>query len=89
MTAGAFDPTSRTVAANTAVTWDNDSGLDHTVTFTTPTAALGVSGGAGGSFNAPASSNNQRQFAAAGTYAFHCTIHGTPTSGMRGSVVVQ
>jgi plastocyanin len=89
MNAAAFDPTSRTVAANTAVTWDNDSGIDHNVTFATPTAALGVSGGAGGSFNAPAASTNARQFAAAGTYNFHCNIHGTPTSGMRGSVVVQ
>jgi len=86
MTAGAFNPVSRTVAPNTAVTWDNDSGTAHNVTFANPSAALGVSGGAGGNFDAPDPSTNRRQFAAAGTYNFHCNIHGT---GMSGSVVVQ
>lgn len=89
MNAGAFTPTSRTVAVNTAVTWTNDSGVEHNVVFTTPSAALGVSGGASGNFIAPSPSTNRRQFAATGTQAFHCTIHGTATSGMRGSVIVQ
>jgi plastocyanin len=90
MTASTFNPTSRTVNANTAVTWDNDSGVDHNVTFINPGSALGVGGGGGGSFDAPASSSStyQRQFAASGTHNFYCSIHGAPTSGMRGSIIV-
>ena len=30
----------------------------------------------------------QRTFADAGSFPYHCTIHGTATSGMRGSVTV-
>jgi plastocyanin len=86
MTVGTFNPTSRTVAVNTAVTWTNGSGTGHNVTFDTPAAALGVGAGAAGTFDAADGSSNQRRFAAAGTYPFHCTIHGT---GMNGNVVVQ
>ncbi|HET6760776.1 MAG TPA: plastocyanin/azurin family copper-binding protein [Gemmatimonadaceae bacterium] len=78
-----------TVAANAAVTWTNDSGTIHNVTFATPTAALPVGAGGGGDIPDHSSGSNQRRFAAAGSYPFHCTIHGTPTSGMRGSVTVQ
>lgn len=31
----------------------------------------------------------QFTFAAAGTYRYYCNVHGTPTSGMRGTVIVQ
>jgi plastocyanin len=89
MTASTFNPTSRTVNANTAVTWSNDSGVDHNVVFATPGSALGVSGGAGGDFAAPTGSDNQRRFTAVGNHPFHCTIHGTAASGMRGTIVVQ
>ena len=89
MTTGAFSPSSRTVAANTAVTWTNSSGTGHNVTFANPAAALAVGAGGSGSFDAPSPSTEQRRFAAAGTYQFHCSIHGSPTGGMQGSVVVQ
>lgn len=78
-----------TVATNAAVTWTNDSGVIHNVTFDTPTAALGVGNGSAGNIPDHSSGSNQRQFAAAGGYPFHCTIHGTATSGMRGTVTVQ
>jgi plastocyanin len=89
MTASTFTPLSLTVGVNAALTWINDSGTAHDVVFDTPGAALGVGAGAGGNFQAPSPSTNQRQFAAAGSYPFHCTIHGSPTSGMRGTAVVQ
>jgi plastocyanin len=89
MTASAFTPNSRTVGANVPVTWTNNSNQGHNVTFIAPAAALAVGNGGSGSFNAPVSSSNQRQFATAGTHSFYCNIHGTPTSGMRGTVVVQ
>ena len=89
MTSSTFTPTSRTVGVNAIVRWVNSSTTAHNVTFDTPAAALGVGNGASGNFDAPALSSNQRQFGTAGTYQFHCTIHGTPTSGMRGTVEVQ
>ena len=75
-----------TVAPNAAVTWTNDSQTIHNVTFATPSAALAVGAGSGGNIPDHSSGSNQRRFAAAGSYPFHCTIHGT---GMRGSVTVQ
>lgn len=89
MTGSAFSPSSRTVAVNVAVTWTNNSTVAHNVTFSDPASALAVGAGGSGNFDAPASSSNQRRFATAGSHAFHCTIHGSPTSGMRGTVVVQ
>jgi plastocyanin len=73
------------VAANTAVTWTNDSGIDHNVTFDDPTTALAIGTGSSGTFTAPNGSTNQRQFATSGSHPFHCTIH----AGMSGVVNVQ
>lgn len=90
MTASTFSPSTRTVGVNVPVTWTNNSTVTHNVTFTTPSAALAVGNGNAGNINpADPSTSHQRQFAAAGNYPFHCTIHGSPTSGMRGSVTVQ
>ena len=88
MTTLSFTPTSRVVAVNAAAIWINDSGVTHDIAFDTPEAALAVGIGAG-NFEAADKTSNHRKFAAAGSYAFHCTIHGTATSGMRGTVVVQ
>ena len=81
-----FVPTTATVAVSTPVTWVNDSGVIHDVTFETPTAAKAVGNGAAGNIGAHASGTNQRQFTAAGSYNFHCSIHG---AAMHGTVVVQ
>ena len=88
MSSLAFTPMSRVVAVNAPAIWINDSGVAHDVVFDTPEAALAVAF-SGGNFQAPDKTSNHRKFAAAGSYAFHCTIHGTATSGMRGTVVVQ
>ena len=81
---------SLTVATNIAVTWTNNSGgVEHNVIFDAPAAALAVGAGSAGNIPLHTSGSNQRQFGSAGTFPFHCTIHGTATSGMRGSVVVQ
>jgi plastocyanin len=89
-----FTPTtssnpSVTVGANAAVTWTNDSGVQHDVVFDNEAAALAVGNGSAGNIPLHTSGSNQRQFAAAGTYPFHCTIHGSVSSGMRGFVTVQ
>jgi Copper binding proteins, plastocyanin/azurin family len=79
--------TTLSVAANTAVTWANNSATAHNVTFDVPTTALAVGTGAAGTFDAPVNSSNQRQFAVSGSsHPFHCTIH--PTT-MHGTVNVQ
>jgi len=76
------------VAPNVPVTWTNNSATPHDVVFDTQ-GALGVGGGSAGNIPIHSSGSNQRQFAAAGTYAFHCSLHGTPGAGMHGTVVVQ
>ena len=78
-----------TVGRNVAVTWTNDSGTDHDVIFDTPGALAVGNGNAGNISPVFRTGSFQRQFAAAGTYAFHCSLHGTPGAGMHGTVVVQ
>lgn len=83
MTAATFNPASITVTAGTTVQWRNTSGLTHTVTSSpgsTETFDQSVSSGSAGF---------SRQFATTGTYNYYCTIHGTPTSGMRGTITVN
>lgn len=79
----AFTPATRTVAAGTTVTFVNQDGLAHTVTYGSGPGSSFDSGSiaGGGSF--------AHAFTAAGTYQYYCTIHGTPTAGMRGTIVVQ
>jgi plastocyanin len=72
------------------MTFSNTSGVDHNVTFDTPATALAVGSGSSGNIPDHSSGSNQRQFAVSGSsHPFHCTIHGTATSGMRGTVTVQ
>ena len=76
-----------TVAANTAVTWDNTSGILHDVTFDDPSTALAVGSGAAGNIGTHTSGTHQRQFAVSGSsHPFHCQQHGAV---MHGTVVVQ
>ena len=88
MTTVSFTPTIRVVGVNAVAIWLNESGVTHDIAFDTPEAAL-VLGAVGGNFQAAHQTYHVRKFAAAGSYAFHCSIHGTATSGMRGTVVVQ
>ena len=82
--------TTLSVPANTAVTWTNGSGIEHNVVFETPATALAVGTGSSGDIGLHSSGSNQRQFAVSGSsHPFHCTIHGTATSGMRGTVTIQ
>ena len=79
--------TTLTVPVNTAVTWTNDSGIIHNVTFDDPTTALAVGTGSAGNIPDHSSGSNQRQFAVSGSsHPFHCTIHGL---GMHGTVAIQ
>jgi len=84
-----FSPTTLTVGVGTTVTWQNDSGQQHNVTWIDAAgrnAALAGDGsgdiGISDIFNA---GTHTRLFNTAGTYAFHCSIH----PGMNGTLTVQ
>ena len=71
-----FSPVAVQVPVGTTVTWTWASGASaHNVTFTDGQASGDKTGGA----------TFSRTFNAAGTFAYHCTIH----PGMDGSVIVQ
>lgn len=86
-----FNPAVDTVAAGGTVTWDWVAGSQqHNVVstgspgFTSEPATYPADSTV---FDGPHS--HQFQFNGAGTYRYYCTDHGTPTSGMKGSIVVR
>lgn len=70
-----YSPAATTVAIGTTVTWTWGGSQMHSVTFDDGT---GSATQATGTF--------ARGFSAAGTYAYHCKVHGT---AMSGSITVQ
>lgn len=80
-----FDPSSTTVAPGTAVkwTWDTCSGDGYGGQLCASHNIVFDDGASSGSQSAGSWS---RTFNAAGTYKYHCLIHG---SAMSGTVVVQ
>ncbi len=72
-----FGPMSLTVSAATTVTWSWVGGNSHNVTF---------DDGLGNSFT-QTNGTHMRQFTAAGTFPYHCTIHGRAV--MSGEIAVQ
>lgn len=82
----AFNPTTRTVAAGTNVTFLNKDGFTHTTNSSSvPNGASQWSSGnvAGGGTYGPLA------FTVPGTYQYYCSIHGAAGSGMHGTIVVQ
>ena len=71
-----FDPDAVHIAANGSVTWTNNSGQTHNVTF----AAAGIP-----TIPAHSSGSSSRTFTTAGNYAYQCTLH----AGMTGTVIVH
>jgi plastocyanin len=70
-----FEPNATTVTPGTTVTWTWNGNNQHNVTFADGTAS-GTQ--AAGTFT--------RTFAAAGTFNYTCTVHG---SGMSGTITVR
>jgi plastocyanin len=79
-----FFPTSRSVAAGTTVTWENDIGAPHNVTWDDAAGRAAAGAGDGTGDILDASATHMRKFTTAGTYGFHCTIH----PGMIGTLTV-
>jgi plastocyanin len=77
MSGDRFSPTAIKVASGATVTWTNSDGHAHNVTF---------DGAVGSIPNFSTGSQALQMPAAAGTYTYHCTIHGV---AMSGSVLVQ
>ena len=80
----AFSPATLTISAGDTVTWQNNDSILHTASSDAGVSPAFDTGTISGGATAAAVTFNQ-----AGTYGYHCTIHGTATTGMRGSVVVQ
>ncbi len=75
-----FSPSTATIAAGQKVCWVNNSGIGHTVT----SDDAGFTGA-----SLPTGSTVVVTFPAAGSYAFHCSIHLPPTYHMTGTITVQ
>jgi plastocyanin len=81
-----FSPTALTVAVGTTVSWRNDAGTLHNVTWNDAAGRAAALAGDGTSDIADYSTGTHtRLFNAAGVYPFHCTIH----TGMAGTLTVQ
>lgn len=76
-----FAPALVAVAPSEVVVWNWNGSDEHNVTWVdadlpnSPTQASG--------------SHEVRMPASPGNYGYYCSIHGTPSSGMRGSVIVE
>ena len=75
-----FSPSSNTITAGETVTWTWAGSSQHNVTWDSGSPAASAT---------QASGTYQRTFAQAGTYSYHCTIHGSAGAGMHGTVTVQ
>ena len=90
MNSTTFSPVSLTVTAGTVVTWQNDSGIIHNVIWVTAAGRNAAGAGDGvGDITNWSSGSHTRVFATPGTYDFYCNIHGTPTTGMHGTLTVN
>ena len=75
-----FNPANATLNAGGTVTWTWTGSNPHDVTW--------VAGGFTNS-STQTSGTHDVTFPSAGTFSYYCTVHGTPTTGMRGTVTVQ
>jgi plastocyanin len=81
VTDNAFQPAAIAVQGGATVTWTWTGNEPHNVTW----AAGGLTGSptqSGGNFQATMPQQT-------GQLVYYCTLHGTPTSGMRGTVLVE
>jgi plastocyanin len=77
-----FEPANVTIPAGTTVTWTWVGGIHDVVPTGTP-----VFPASGAPVFAP--NTFSHTFDSPGTYLYFCSVHGSPTAGMRGTIVVQ
>jgi len=81
-----FSPAALTVPVGTTVTWRNDAGILHNVTWNDAAGRNAAQAGDGtGDIPNFSTGSHTRLFNTAGTYGFKCTIH----QGMNGTLTVQ
>jgi plastocyanin len=80
--ATSFNPIDLTISKGGTATFQEVAGV-HNIVFDAP-LPTGVSDV--GEFSA---GSTARTFTTTGTFAYHCTIHGSPGSGMHGTIKVQ
>jgi plastocyanin len=73
-----FAPASVRIARGGTVTWHNDTGVTHNVTF-------GPAAGAPEDVPSHSSGENTRTFGTGGAFPYRCTIH----AGMTGTIAVE
>jgi plastocyanin len=85
-----YSPSTVTIQAGDTVTWTNVGGT-HNVASDTGAfrCANGCDGDGGNGAVSGSAWHATRQFNQAGTFGYHCDLHGAPGSGMHGTVVVQ
>jgi plastocyanin len=86
-----FSPESVTVAVGSAVTWTNETGVQHTTSSCTASACPGAPANTGSqTFSNPMGAANGSTesvtFTSAGTYTYYCMIHGYVA--MHGTIIV-
>lgn len=77
-----FSPVDMTIAKNSSASWVWQQGV-HNIVFDAPLSP-GVD-----DIGAFSEGTVSRTFTTAGTFAYHCTIHGGPGTGMHGTITVQ
>jgi len=77
-----FEPANVTIAVGTTVTWRWVGGFHNVVPTGAPTFT-----GSGNPVSAPHTFS--QTFSSPGTYLYFCVVHGSPSGGMRGTIVVQ
>lgn len=78
-----FSPASLTISAGTTVVWTwSASAQNHNVV---PVASAPT--GSGPPVDGP--HTYRFTFTSPGTYVYYCAVHGSPTGGMRGTIIVQ
>jgi plastocyanin len=82
-----FDAQAIRINPGTTVKWTNDGRNSHNITPANAKQNFGAKFGVGTESFA-SGKTYEFKFAQAGTYHYYCTIHGSPTKGMIGTVIV-
>jgi plastocyanin len=84
MQSNQFVPFTKTLAAGTVLELVNTDNITHTFTsYQVPTGASAFD------INLPGNTTAQITLTVPGDYFYRCLIHGSPNTGMRGSVTVN
>jgi plastocyanin len=81
-----FDPATTTISTNTTVTWTWDACTDDGYGGTQTCVDHNVTFDSGGGSPTQSTGSYSRQFTAAGTFNYRCTVHGP---AMVGEIVVR